>query len=94
MLGSPSVTSWPYYREALAGGAAAVFGLTLAGLVIVGPAGRLLSRLLKPGHVYPLYGFRHSVLRAVTRMSNIKSFNALLGDSSAIARYWATSATG
>ncbi|HEY1666150.1 MAG TPA: Pls/PosA family non-ribosomal peptide synthetase [Trebonia sp.] len=87
MLGSPSVASWPYYREALAGGAAAVFGLTLAGLVIVGPAGRLLSRLLKPGHVYPLYGFRHSVLRAVTRMTNIKSFNALLGDSSVIAGY-------
>ena len=87
MLGSPPVTSWPYYREALVGGAAVVFGLTLAGLIIVGPAGRLLSRLLKPGHVYPLYGFRHSVLRAVTRMSNIKFFNALLGDSSAIAGY-------
>ena len=64
-----------------------VFGLTAVGLIIVGPAGRLLSRLLKPGRVYPLYGFRHSVLRAVTRMSNIKFFNALLGDSSAIAGY-------
>ena len=87
LLGSPRVTSLSYYREALVGGAAVVFGLTLAGLIIVGPAGRLLSRLLKPGRVYPLYGFRHGVLRAVARMSNIKFFNALLGDSSAIAGY-------
>jgi len=85
--GSPRVTSFPYYRDALIGGAAVVFGLTLAGLIIVGPAGRLLSRLLKPGCVYPLYGFRHAVLRTVTRMTNIKFFNALLGDSSAIAGY-------
>jgi non-ribosomal peptide synthetase-like protein len=87
LLGSPRVTSWAYYREALIAGAAVVFGLTLAGLIIVGPAGRLLSRLLKPGRVYPLYGFRHSVLRTVSRMSNIKFLNALLGDSSAIAGY-------
>jgi non-ribosomal peptide synthetase-like protein len=85
--GSPRVTSWPYYLDALIAGAAVVFGLTLAGLIIVGPAGRLLSSLLKPGRVYHLYGFRHSMLRAVARMSNIKFFNALLGDSSAIAGY-------
>ena len=87
LLGSPRVTSWPYDRDALIAGAAVVFGLTLAGLLIVGPAGRLLSRLLVPGRVYPLYGFRHTVLRTVTRISNIKFFNALLGDSSAIAGY-------
>jgi non-ribosomal peptide synthetase-like protein len=87
VLGSPPVTSWPYYQEALIGGAAVVFGLTMVGLVIVGPAGRLLSRLLKPGRVYPLYGFRYTVLRAVTRISNIKFFNELFGDSSAIAGY-------
>jgi non-ribosomal peptide synthetase-like protein len=87
MLGNPRMTSWAYYREALIAGAAMVFGLTLAGLIIVGPAGRLLSSLLKPGRVYPLYGFRHSVLHAVTRVSNIKFLNALLGDSSAIAGY-------
>jgi non-ribosomal peptide synthetase-like protein len=87
MLGSPQVTSWTYYREALIAGALLVFGLTLAGLIIVGPAGRLLGRLLKPGRVYPLYGFRHTMLRAVTRVSNIKFLNALLGDSSAIAGY-------
>ena len=87
LLGSPRVTSWPYYRAGLIAGAAVVFGLTLVGLIIVGPAGRLLSSLLKPGRVYRLYGIRYSVLRTVDRISNIKFFNALLGDSSAIAGY-------
>jgi non-ribosomal peptide synthetase-like protein len=87
LLGRPSVTSWTYFQEALIAGAVTVFGLTLAGLIIVGPAGRLLSRLLKPGRVYPLYGFRHSALRGVTRISNVKFLNGLLGDSSAIAGY-------
>jgi non-ribosomal peptide synthetase-like protein len=87
LLGSPPVTSWEYYREALIAGAVMVFGLTMVGLIIVGPAGRLLSRLLKPGRVYPLYGFRYTVLRAVIRMSNIKFLNELFGDSSAIAGY-------
>jgi non-ribosomal peptide synthetase-like protein len=87
LLGGPRVTSWPYYQQALIAGAVLVFGLTLTGLIIVGPAGRLLSRLLKPGRVYHLYGFRHTVLHAITRMSNIKFLNALLGDSSAIAGY-------
>jgi diaminobutyrate--2-oxoglutarate aminotransferase len=87
LLGSPRATSLAYYEDALTAGAVLLFGLTVTGLLIVGPAGRSLSRLLKPGRVYPLYGFRHTVLRAVTRMSNIKFFNALLGDSSAIAGY-------
>jgi non-ribosomal peptide synthetase-like protein len=87
LLGSAPVTSWSFYREALIAGAAVVIGLTMVGLLIVGPAGRLLSRLLKPGRVYPLYGFRYTVLRAVTRTTNIKFFNELLGDSSAIPGY-------
>ncbi len=87
MLGDLTVTSWAFYRDALAIGAAVVLGLTLAGLVVVGPAGRLLSRVLKPGHVYPLYGFRYGVLRVVARLTNIRFFTALLGDSSAIVGY-------
>jgi non-ribosomal peptide synthetase-like protein len=87
VLGSPRVTSWPYYGKAMIAGAAVVFGLTLAGLIIVGPAVRLLSSLLKPGRVYRLYGVRYSMLRTVTRISNVKFFNALFGDSSAIAGY-------
>jgi len=82
-----AVTNWAFYRNALVGGAAVVFGLTLAGLVLVGPAGRLLSRTLKPGRVHPLYGFRHGVQLAVSRLTNIAFFNALFGDSSAIVGY-------
>ena len=87
LLGHMTLTGWAVYRDALLIGAAVVFGLTLAGLMVVGPAGRLLSRLLRPGRVYPLYGFHHSVQRAVSRLTNIRFFNALLGDSSAIVGY-------
>ena len=87
LLGRMAVTNWAFYRDALVMGAAVVFGLTLAGLAIVGPAGRLLSHALKPGRVYPLYGFRYSVQRVVARLTNIPFFNALLGDSSAIVGY-------
>jgi non-ribosomal peptide synthetase-like protein len=85
--GQLTLTSLAYYRDALVIGAAVVFGLTLIGLTIVGPLGRLLSRLLEPGRVYPLYGFHHSVHRTVGRLTNIKFFNALLGDSAAIVGY-------
>jgi len=87
LLGHMTVTGWAVYRDALLIAAAVVFGLTLAGLTVIGPAGRLLSRLLRPGRVYPLYGFHHSVERAVSRLTNIRFFNALLGDSSAIVGY-------
>ena len=67
--------------------AVAFFGAVAAGLVIVGTVPRLLSRALKPGRVYPLYGLRHGLQRAVSRLRNVTFFNALFGDSSAVARY-------
>ena len=75
------------YCEAVAIAAVAFFGVAAAGLVMVGTVPRLLSRALKPGKVYPLYGLRHVLQRAVSRLSNIPSFTALFGDSSAIVRY-------
>ena len=67
---------------------AAVFpGAILAGLVIAGTVPRLLSRALKPGKVYPLYGIHYALQRTVSRLSNVGFFNALFGDSSAIVRY-------
>jgi hypothetical protein len=67
---------------------AAVFpGAILAGLAVAGTVPRLLSRALKPGKVYPLYGIHYALQRAVSRLSNVGFFNALFGDSSAIVRY-------
>ncbi len=86
-LGRPDLTEPTIYCEAVAIGATVFFGLLLAGLVIVGTVPRGLARALKPGQVYPLYGFHHALQRAVSRLSNIGFFTALFGDSSAITAY-------
>ena len=87
LAGHAHATSWVLDRDALLIAAVLVFGLTLAGLLVVGTVPRLLSRALEPGKVYPLYGFHYTLQRNVSRLSNIGFFNALLGDSSAIVHY-------
>ncbi|MHB9758098.1 Pls/PosA family non-ribosomal peptide synthetase [Streptomyces sp. BYX5S] len=76
-----------FYGEAL--------GLSLAGFlafVALGFAGvallpRALRPLVRPDRTYPLYGFHYGVQRAVARMTNIKFFKWLAGDSSYIVGY-------
>ena len=48
---------------------------------------RVLNLSIKPDKVYPLYGFHYSVHRAIARMTNIKFFTHLFGDSSYIVHY-------
>jgi non-ribosomal peptide synthetase-like protein len=86
-LGPLALSGPALYCEAVAIAAVVFFGAAAAGLVVVGTVPRLLSRALKPGQVYPLYGLRHGLQRAVSRLSNVSFFTALLGDSSAIVRY-------
>ena len=85
--GQTDLTSWAPYRDALIIAALLVFGLLLPGLLIVSTVPRLLSRALKPGKVYPLYGFHRTLQRIVSRLSNIQPFIDLFGDSSAIVHY-------
>ena len=85
--GQTGMTSWASYRDALIIAAVLVFGLLLPGLLIVSIVPRLLSRALKPGQVYPLYGFHRTLQRIVSRLSNIQPFIDLFGDSSAIIHY-------
>ncbi|HUK69710.1 MAG TPA: Pls/PosA family non-ribosomal peptide synthetase [Streptosporangiaceae bacterium] len=85
--GHPTVTSWASDRDALVIAAVLVFGLLLLGLLVVSTVPRVLSRALIPGKVYPLYGFHYTVQRLVSRLTNIKSFTYLFGDSSAIVHY-------
>lgn len=61
--------------------------LLIGGLLAVAVVPRLLTRLLRPGRVYPLYGFHYTVQRLITRLSNVPTFNALFGDSVAITHY-------
>ncbi|MGW1591509.1 Pls/PosA family non-ribosomal peptide synthetase [Streptomyces sp. NPDC002386] len=85
--GPQAFTSPAFYVEALAASLVAFFGGIVAGLLVVSTVPRLLSLAMEPGRTYPLYGFHHSIQRAITRLTNIRFFTTLFGDSSAIVHY-------
>jgi non-ribosomal peptide synthetase-like protein len=85
--GPSDMTGWTFYLDALAVATIAFFGLVLIGLVFVGTVPRLLNLALKPGKVYRLYGLHYSLHRAIGRMTNIRFFPQLFGDSSYIVHY-------
>ena len=60
--------------------------LGLAALVLLP---RLLALPLRPGRIYPLYGWHFALHRLVRSTSNSRFFNNLFGDSSAIVHYLA-----
>jgi non-ribosomal peptide synthetase-like protein len=63
------------------------FGVVLGGALLAFTVPRLLSRLLKPDTVYPLYGFHDRVHRVITWMTTIRFLVRLFGDSSYIVHY-------
>ncbi|MEW1678412.1 Pls/PosA family non-ribosomal peptide synthetase [Streptomyces noursei] len=93
VLGGPddpaprSVTAGALLLDALVLSLVGFFGFVVVGLAVLGTVPRLLHRLLVPGTAYPLYGFRYSAHRTVARMTNLKFFVWLFGDSSAIVSY-------
>ncbi len=86
-LGRVELTNWIFYVEVLAVAGVVFLGVILAGLIFAGTVPRLLSPLLRPGRVYPLYGVHHGLQRFISRSTNIAFFNNLFGDSSAVVRY-------
>lgn len=68
-------------------GATEVVGLLLAALLVSSTIPRLLTRALKPGKVYRLYGLHYMLQRIIAHTSNIRSLTTLFGDSSAIVGY-------
>ena len=48
---------------------------------------RVLNLVIQPDKIYPLYGVHYSAQRAIARMTNIKFFKWLCGDSSYIVHY-------
>ena len=82
-----AITSRSLYVDAFYVSGAFFFGLVLAGLLAVAIVPRLLNLFIKPCVVYPLYGFHDRIHRAVARMTGVKFFTHLFGDSSFIVYY-------
>jgi non-ribosomal peptide synthetase-like protein len=82
-----ALTSWWFYRDALIFSTSLFFGLMIFGLLFVGTVPRLLNKLIEPGKVYRLYGFRASAHRLIARTTNVRFFTTLFGDTSYIVNY-------
>ncbi|MER5519453.1 Pls/PosA family non-ribosomal peptide synthetase [Streptomyces sp. NPDC002763] len=63
------------------------FGFVVLGLLVLCTVPRLVGLVLRPDKVYPLYGFHYVLQRTTARMTNIKFFAWLFGDSSYIVHY-------
>ncbi|MFD8076858.1 Pls/PosA family non-ribosomal peptide synthetase [Streptomyces sp. NPDC059718] len=85
--GSTTLTGWMFYADALAASALFFFGAVLLGLVVSVTVPRVLNLALKPDTVYPLYGFRFGIHRAIGFLTNRRFHKNLFGDSSAIVHY-------
>jgi non-ribosomal peptide synthetase-like protein len=82
-----AITSRSLYVDAFYLSGVFFFGLVLAGLLAVTTVPRLLNLFIKPCAVYPLYGFHDRIHRAIARMTGVKFFTHLFGDSSFIVYY-------
>jgi non-ribosomal peptide synthetase-like protein len=75
------------FIEALVFSVVLFFGAVLAGLLAVGTVPRILHRFIKPGTVYPLYGFQYGLHRVIARLGRMEFLTLLFGDSSFIVHY-------
>ncbi|MFE6163849.1 Pls/PosA family non-ribosomal peptide synthetase [Streptomyces sp. NPDC056486] len=84
---SHDLASPTFYAEALVLSIAGFLAFLLIGLAAVSLVPRVLRPILRPDRTYPLYGLHYSVQRSIARMTNIKFFKWLCGDSSYIVPY-------
>ena len=82
-----AITSRKLYIDALTVSTVFFFGLIIVGFLFVATVPRLANLFIKPGRVYPLYGFHDRIHRSIARMTTIKFFHYLFGDSSYIVHY-------
>ncbi|MCM3687872.1 phosphopantetheine-binding protein [Kocuria rosea] len=80
-------TDWVFYADALAFAGVGVVGGTVLMLILTTTVPRVLQLALKPETVYPLFGLRHAVERAVERLTNNPMLGTLFGDSSYVVNY-------
>ncbi|MEV5953137.1 Pls/PosA family non-ribosomal peptide synthetase [Streptomyces sp. NPDC051987] len=63
------------------------FGFVVLGLAALCTLPRLLGLVVRPDRVYPLYGLHYALHRVTVRLTNIRFFAWLFGDSSYIVGY-------
>ena len=81
------ITATQLYLESLVISLVLFVGGILGGVVTVTTVPRVLNIFIKPGKVYPMFGLHDRIHRAVSRLTNVKFFNYLFGDSSYIVNY-------
>ncbi|WP_256641433.1 Pls/PosA family non-ribosomal peptide synthetase [Streptomyces murinus] len=62
-------------------------GFIVVGLGVLYTLPRLLRLFVRPDRVYPLYGFHYALHRTTARLTNVKFFAWLFGDSSFVVHY-------
>ncbi|WP_219414398.1 Pls/PosA family non-ribosomal peptide synthetase [Pseudonocardia nigra] len=82
--GPLAFTDWRFYLQAVAVSYWLFLGSLLVGLLVVVTVPRALALLVRPDTVHPLYGIGYWAHRAIGRMTNVKFFTELFGDSSYI----------
>ncbi|MET0188751.1 MAG: Pls/PosA family non-ribosomal peptide synthetase, partial [Pseudonocardia sediminis] len=85
--GALDTASPVFYLDALGVSFALFAGAIVAGLVLVVTVPRVLALAVRPERTYPLYGFHYSMHRTVARLTNLKFYTYLFGDSSYIVGY-------
>ncbi|MFJ4617140.1 Pls/PosA family non-ribosomal peptide synthetase [Streptomyces sp. NPDC088812] len=85
--GAAGLVSPELYLDALIVSSVLFFGFVVVGAALLFAVPRLMNLVIEPDRVYPLYGFHYSTHRAITRITNVKFFKWLLGDSSYIVHY-------
>jgi non-ribosomal peptide synthetase-like protein len=85
--GPTALMTWSFYRDILVASGVLLGGFVVVVLLVVGTIPRLLNLGLKADKVYPLYGFHYKLHKSIARMTNVRFFTALFGDSSYIVNY-------
>lgn len=81
------ILSRSLYHDSLVLSLVLFFGAVIVGLAVVFSVPRLLNLFITPDKVYPLFGFRDRIHRAIALLTGIKFFTHLFGDSSYIVYY-------
>lgn len=85
--GPGAFASWSFYGGIVLASLAVFFGPLLAGLIFVVTVPRLLNLAIKPDRTYRMYGLHYSLHRTIARLTNVRFFTHLFGDSSYIVYY-------